>query len=612
MAQRNRKVERARAKADAARAPSLWRVLPALGVALLAIVVMAPLCAHEFTNWDDDKTVRGNPDFNPPSFAGVMRYWREPFMDLYVPVTYVVWGVVASVAYDPSRGGLDPRVFHAFNVLLHAANAAMAFLLLRRLVGGERTWAALAGAALFAVHPVQVETVAWVSGMKDLLCGLLTLIALWGYVAFARHGLDEAVNHAGRRRGMPPWGFYALGTVAYVLAMLAKPTAVVTPVMAALVDLLVLRRGFRRTALAVLPWAVLAVPCVIWTKQFQQATHVVEAPILWLRPLVALDALAFYAGKLVFPWSLAIDYGRTPQAALRNGWAYWTWVVPITLAIILWFMRRRFPGVVAGAALAVTGLLPVLGLVRFDFQEFSTVADHYLYLPMFGIGLLVAACLAKAPVKRWAGVSVLVLVVLAGRSMAQTRHWSDSVALFRHTLSVNPDSAGSYNGLAAALLEQGKAGEALAAAEAAVGLKPDDAQVRGTHAAILAAVGRLPEAEAAYRTAVALDPPVGKAQLLAQLAGQAIELDPREPVAHMNLGVMLADRGQLEEAARELATAGELARDPRAYLNAGAMMARIGRLDEARRYVEAALSVAPRSAEARGALAELDRAQGRR
>jgi Flp pilus assembly protein TadD len=138
----------------------------------------------------------------------------------------------------------------------------------------------------------------------------------------------------------------------------------------------------------------------------------------------------------------------------------------------------------------------------------------------------------------------------------------------------------------------------------------------------------LPEAEAGYRAALALDPPTGKPQLLAQLAGivaqqgrvdeamplarQAIELDPREPVARMNLGIMLAQRGQPEAAARELATAGELARDPRAYVNAGALMAQAGRLDQARHYFQAALDLAPQLAEARAALAELDRMQGRR
>ena len=188
-----------------ARPRASWarRLLPAIGVAVLALVVMAPLCGHDFTNWDDDKTVRGNPDFNPPSFAGVTRYWREPFMDLYVPVTYMVWAVVAGVAHEPSRG-LDPHVFHTFNVLLHAANAAMAFLLLRRLVGADRTWAAFAGAVLFAVHPVQVETVGWISGMKDLLCGLLTLVALWSYVAFAQRAPNGGPNSgpdADARRG---------------------------------------------------------------------------------------------------------------------------------------------------------------------------------------------------------------------------------------------------------------------------------------------------------------------------------------------------------------------------------------------------------------------------
>jgi Flp pilus assembly protein TadD len=557
-----------------------------------------------------------------------MSYWREPYMDLYVPVTYMVWGVVAGVSYGDV--GLDPRVFHTFNVLLHAGNAALVFLLLRRLLGDARTWAAAAGAALFAVHPVQVEPVGWVSGMKDLLCGTFTLVSLWAYVVFAQASAAEGASETQRGRR---WWYYGLGIFAFVLAMLSKPTAVVTPVMAAAIDVLVLRRRGRDVAVSIAPWLVLAVPCVVWTKHFQAAEHVAdEVPPIWQRVLVATDALAFYLGKLVFPWRLAIDYGRKPLVAVGKGWVYYTWLAPAACAAALLLARRRVsPAVAAGVVLAGLGLLPVLGIVPFDFQAYSTVADHYLYLPMAGLALAAAALLGRWPAARWGPAAAAVLLVLTARSMAQAGHWHDNVTLFRHALDVNPYSGPMNKSLAAALRERGELGEALAAAQRAVELDPGDPRSRITLGSVLAASGRLPQAEATFRGALGMVPTRDKevqAFALGQLAGvvaqqgrveegqalarQALQLHPDEANAHLNLGIMLAQQGRRAEAATELELAARLSRDPLAYTYLGLIQADMGRFDDARRNLQSALAIVPNYPRARDALMQLDAVQSRR
>ena len=159
---------------------------PGICVAILLAITLAcfwPVATFDFTSWDDFNTIAENPWLNPPTPRSLKEFWTSPQEHLYVPVTYTVWAMLANRAARPLADGtmgLDPRWFHTLNLAIHAAAGVMAFLLLRRLVKADV--AALIGALFFVVHPVQVETVAWTSGTKDLLCGMLALLALWQYV----------------------------------------------------------------------------------------------------------------------------------------------------------------------------------------------------------------------------------------------------------------------------------------------------------------------------------------------------------------------------------------------------------------------------------------------
>lgn len=446
------------------------RWIPLILVAA-AIVAHAPGVGGAFTLWDDHNTIVENPSFAPPTLAGLARHWREPHMDLYVPITYTAWWVIAKLAW---RGGvapdgyLDARPFHAANLTLHVLATLVAYALLRRLLQRpgtpadtpQRCWAAAAGALLFAAHPVQVESVGWISGLKDVLGGLLVLTAVWQYVLFADPQPDPA---PGGRRGR---GHYVLGMLALGAALLTKPIAVVAPALVVVLDLLILNRPWRQVARSAWPWFVLIVPCLVWTKLCQPAAHV-TAPALWQRPLVAGDALAFYLFKLVAPLNLAPDYSRSPMTVLAGGWAYWTWLMPAAVAVALWRWRREARPAVAAALFAVAALSPLLGLVPFDFQVYSTVADHYLYLPMFGVALGAAWGLSRldSSHRRARRLSAgplacaLGLVVLVPLSARQARVWRDTVTLFEHTIAVNPDSYAGYSNLASQAYRQARDAE---------------------------------------------------------------------------------------------------------------------------------------------------------
>lgn len=479
----------------------------------VALVVFAPICRHAFVSWDDDYTIEGNERMQHPSMGNTLHYWRHEFMDLYVPVTYTAWTAVAFLSKLIGRGGAtDPRLFHAASILVHSLNAVLVYALLRKLL--KSAWPAAAGAMLFALHPVQVETVAWASGFKDLLGAMFSLVALNQYVSAVEPG----------RSGSSRRWRHAVGLVAMLLAMLSKPTAMVTPLLATVIDLLVIGRPWRAVAASVTPYFLVAVPCVAWTKWCQPGTYLRHVP-LWWRPLVAADALAFYLYKLVLPVRLTYDYGRSPWTIFEKHWVYFTWVVPAAVAAGLVVYRRNARTLAAAALLLVVGVLPVLGLTSFDFEMISTVSDHYLYLAMLGPALAAAWGMTRLHYNnRYPALAAgLVLAVLAVRSTDQMRYWQDSRTFFARALEINPRSWSAWYGLG--YLEH-MDGRALATRATAEADKPQEASIDRDAANVC-----LRHAMECY--------------------GHAVELNTFDLAAHHGYGAMLMYFGKYEEAGRQ-------------------------------------------------------------
>ena len=273
-------------------------------------------------------------------------------------------------------------------------------------------------------------------------------------------------QHASRAR-------YLIALFAMILAVLSKPGAVVAPAIAAVLAIGILRRSTRSTLFSLFPMFAIAIACIIWSRAAQPSYDPTWTP-LWTRPLIAADAIAFYLCKLFVPVGLALIYGRTPRQVVSSGAIYYTWLLPAIAAVIVWQLRRSGRWLICAALVFVIALAPVLGFARFMFQIHSTVADHYMYLPMLGpaIALTWFAC-------RWQSRAVLfgfavVIVLLAGVSVVQIGHWHDSIALFRHSVEVNPRSATAYSNLGVAFASAGRMDDALPCFEHAVALSPDN------------------------------------------------------------------------------------------------------------------------------------------
>jgi hypothetical protein len=372
-----------------------------------------------------------------------------------------------------------------------------------------------------------------------------------------------------------------------VLAMLAKPSAMVVPVVVAAVDLLILGRAWRKVAWAAGGWALVLLPLVVVARVAQDvgAGPVVE---VWRRPLVAADAVAFYLWKLVWPVNLAPDYGRRPAVVAEiwgGAWQYLVWVVPAAIAVWAWRGRVRRPWVLAGAVVFVACVSPVLGLTPFMFQYMSTVADHYLYLAMLGPAAGATWLLVRSRQRLVYAGGALALAALAVRSNVQLAVWRDDPSLWAHTLAVAPDSFVAPTNLAAALGREGSV----------LGARAAEMREQGQ-------VARAAELEAARRR--------DYAESVAFLE-RALAINPTYVTARHNAFVNCVRLGWHRRAAEHLevmlagnerAPAGERARYDAFYETAGDLWLKAGEPARAVKCFEQVLARGKGSEEARGKL----------
>jgi tetratricopeptide (TPR) repeat protein len=528
-------------------------------LAALTAATFYPVLRNGFVNWDDMEHVVRNPDMNPPTLAAIERYWAKPYFGLWVPVTYTAWLATAAIAPKHSES-LDPTIFHALNLALHALAAILVFLIVRRITGKD--WPAAAGAAIFAVHPIQVEAVAWVSGLRDVLSGMISLAAIWIFL--------KATDATGRARTLR----ITIATLIFALALLSKPTAAVTPLLLAII----LGKRARSEARWLALWLQMALVDLIVAWFVQPAADVYRPPI-WGRPIVALDAIAFYIRKLVVPAHFVIDYGRSPDWLISRP-STWVPAGGAALAIIILILyRRRIPRFTAAAAISIGSLLPVLGLVPFNFQYFSTVADRYTYLAMLGVAIAVVLFVAAIP--RTGGILIAFLIAaLAFSSNRQTRVWQSTASLCDHTLASRPHSIAALRILTFEARANGQWQSALDYNARALQTKPDDPLLLFDRANSLRDAGRLSEAADAYL--------------------RALSRRPDDPQIRNNYAVLLAQQGNDAEAERQFAeTLRQAPDDAKARANWATYLARHGRRDQALLEFRRALADDPRNAAAR-------------
>lgn len=388
------------------------------GPALLILIVLAfavffPVLNGEFLRWDDREHLELNPFVTGGLWSEI---WTRPYFGLFIPVTYSLWSSIYKV-------WPEPMAFHLFNLVLHSINAWLVYMILGEL-GRSR---ALVGACLFLIHPLQVESVAWISSGRDLVAGFFGLLSLY-------------------------WLHYHRSVVTFTLGLLAKPTLVALPFAAYIFKP---ERRWKLITMMGLGLAVSALTLWIQSDDLENKRVIIE---WWWRPLIALDALGFYIRKILLPVKLAADYGRSPARVMAEHSYLYTLPVLVAVPAALWLTRVSREAC-KGLGFAVVMLLPVLGLIPFQAQSQSTVADRYVYLSMFGFALLAARSF-ELPSRRFAWIALL--LVSAGLSHERAKIWRTNHGFFTAMVESNPNSyaAASNLGVIEMFNRQGEKAEA--------------------------------------------------------------------------------------------------------------------------------------------------------
>jgi tetratricopeptide (TPR) repeat protein len=579
---------------------------------LIALVLVAATLAafwrvggNDFVAYDDATYVTGNAHVRAGlTAAGVRWAFTSREAANWHPLTWL------SHMADVEVLGLAPGRHHAESLLLHALNAVLLFLVLGGATGALLPSAA--AAALFALHPLHVESVAWAAERKDVLCALFWLLTLGAYVRYARR------RTAGR---------YLVVVALFSLGLLAKPMLVTLPFVLILFDWWPLGRLLppgraaagppAQPAAALLaekvPLLLLAAASSWVTLLAQQAGEaVVSAGNLPLVARFANAAVAYgtYLSKTLWPVGLSVFYRYPAAAPAPLLWGAALALLAAGTALVV-RGRRTAPFLLVGWLWFLGTLVPVIGLVKVGAQF---IADRYTYLPLVGIFIAAAwggAVLARGGRGRQAvlgGAVAAALAICAALTWAQVGVWRDSRSLFEHALGVDPDNWLAHNNLGTVLTAAGSLDAAAAHYRAALRVKPDYETAHYNYANLLVGAGRLDEAAAQFREALRLSPRYAEASdnLGALLLRQGkfeearrqfqatLEVSPDLPQARNNLGVALQKLGRRAEALPQFAAAVQL--DPgffRARVNLGLALAEFGRLAEAAEQLAAAERLDP-------------------
>ena len=560
------------------------RQFPAwLVMVLLVLVTMGlywPAMSCGFVNYDDPLYVTENWHVQ----GGLT--WSGVKWAFYNTGQAAYWAPLMWLSHELACQlfGLQPWGHHLINLLLHAANTVLVYLLFRRLTGAF--WQSAIVAALFGWHPLRVESVVWVTERKDVLSicfGLLTLIT------YARYVEKSKVQSSKSK----VW--YGLALLLFALGLMSKAMLVTWPMVMVLLDWWPLKRfkvqgsGFKVRSLVweKVPFFGLAVAASVVTFMAQRhggAMHVVASLPLGARGGNAWISYCRYLGKLFWPKDLSVFYphpGYWPMGeVLLAG------VLLLGMTVLCIMVRRRYPFMLMGWLWYVGTLVPVIGLVQVGDQA---MADRFTYIPSLGVLVMVVWGVCELGrqwryrVMIWSVMGCGAIMLCLGMTRQQLGYWKDDEALFRHALEVTKNNFLAHNNLGAILLKNNLLDEAMDQFQEAIRLEPDYDDARNNLGTVFLREGQFDEAINQYQ--------------------KVIRLEPDYAAAHNNLGVAFGQKGQLDKAISQFQEAIRLNADfAEAFYNLGTALGRKGQTDEAIHQFQEAIRLKADYAEARSNL----------
>ena len=497
---------------------------PWLLTLVLAVVTFAAYQPtwHAGFVWDDDSHLTENLSLR--SVDGLRRIWTKPgdSVQQYYPLTFTGFWAEYHLC------GRQPFGYHLVNVLLHALNAILLWRVLRRLEVPGAWWAA----AIFALHPVEVESAAWITELKNVFSGMFSLLSVSAFLRFRPLAAAEPPAHG-------DWRFYPVATLLFIGALLSKTAVCCLPVAILVLIWWKQNRITKRDVLALIPWFAASLTLGLITVRVEHNpanASVTSLPLsIVQRCLLAGRVLWFYAGKLFWPRQFTFVYPRWEIDA-GAPWQYLFPVAALAVVIALWCLRRRIGrGPLVAVLCFAVMLSPVLGFCGVYYFRYSYVADHFQYLACIGLIALVASlwarvCELTGRLGRYLDVVAVpaTLMILGVLTWRQAGAYRDVETLWRDTLAKNPAAWMAHNNLGVVLRQAGKFDEAIGQYEQALRIKPDFAEAHNNLGNALKQAGKIEEAIAHYE--------------------QALRIKPDYAEAQYNLGVALVGLGRLQEA----------------------------------------------------------------
>jgi tetratricopeptide (TPR) repeat protein len=568
-----------------------WLV-PGICIFLAAIIwiVYGQSLHFQFVNYDDNQFVFGNATvLHGMTLKGVASAFRAHGMDNWIPMATL------SHMLDCQFYGLNAGGHHLTNVLLHTAAAILLFLVLRRMTSA--LWRSAFVASLFAIHPLGVESVAWVTERKDILSGLFLILTLGAYTGYVRNRSSFA--------------WYMAALLFAALGLMSKPMLVTLPFALLLLDYWPLQRfspsTARRLLVEKIPFLLLSTAACFVTFAMQQKTGAVKTLASVPMPIRIENTFVSYMrylGKIFYPENLAVLYPRQEQ---------WPLVLVVLSAVLFIVIsaaaiasRKRFPFVFTGWFWFAGMLVPVIGLIQVGEQA---MADRYVYLPQIGLYLLLAWLVAeltpRLPYRAWlpGSLSSVIVAALICRAHAQASYWQNSEALWTHTLACTRDNLIAHYNFGNALLQKGDVNGAIIEYREALKVDSHNAVARNNLGTALLQKREADEAMHQYRQAIQDDPgyilarinlanqllPEGQVDEAIDQYREALKIDPEDPAALHNLGNALLQNGDVDEAIAQYQAEIKVNADyALAHYNLGNALAQKGQLDSAiTEYLEA-------------------------
>lgn len=408
-----------------------------ISVALLALlliiftfIIYGQSITFDFV-WDDNGPhLVQNPNLERLSFQNLIHFWIKPYQGMFIPISYTAIFFITLVGRILIGIAFNPSFFHFFNILFHGINCILIFYFLRKIL--KNNAAAFIGSFIFLAHPIQAEAVSMVTEFRGLFStfwGLLFLLAA-----------DKSLSHIKKN-------FFdtLLCIVLFLFSVLSKPVGVVFFPIFFIYALMFKGLRLEQIVKRSIPYIIISLAVVYLTKTFQPAFVLKYEVPLFSRFFIWMDSIVFYLRKIFFPLNLSPSYARTPQIVLSSWASYFIWIIPISLLVLLGIYHRKIKNVSFAYFVFIIGFLPVSGLVPFIFQNWSTVADRYIYISMIGVALfagVVYRYFTFTPVRIL--IAALVVILAADTAFIQVPVWKNNITLWSHCIEKTHTEANAY------------------------------------------------------------------------------------------------------------------------------------------------------------------------